>query len=358
MPTNGLHQVLKIQFGLVNDTDRYLTAESFGFKVNASAPSLKRKQIWSDSKPEAENHNAFSFAKRQNKWIPGARLSENAGEKLAGQAEALGRRGLSEGRRRPTCSLHLAAGTTGQGCWEGDRRSVQVAVLWAATLPLLPPDQPSALVEPLISPRRRADESVRCTWRCQTGMFPPQPTPSAFLALGGGEGPQAGPPGQIGVPKQLCLGWPPQWVQSSSESAALIKAKRHQCPQDPGQGQRTCGDPRAHVGWSRPRTISSLPVPLADARGFTTGQALPSPRPVSMATSLCQRPEPGEGPGRNCMGAKGTRASSPGQPSSPSSLVSCLASGGALPGGSPAVPLLGRPGLRCRSRAPSRSLRH
>lgn len=59
MPANGVNRALKLQFGLINYESRYLTAEAFGFKVNASGISMKKKQIWTLEHDEQDGQVVF-----------------------------------------------------------------------------------------------------------------------------------------------------------------------------------------------------------------------------------------------------------------------------------------------------------
>lgn len=58
---------LKFTFGLINNNDRYLTAEKFGFKIAASATGMKAKQIWSlEQEPDG---SAVYFKSWLNRYL-------------------------------------------------------------------------------------------------------------------------------------------------------------------------------------------------------------------------------------------------------------------------------------------------
>ncbi|KAG7335100.1 hypothetical protein KOW79_001696 [Hemibagrus wyckioides] len=59
MAINGISKSLKLNFGLINYENRYLTAETFGFKVNASGISMKKKQLWTLEQDDQDGQVVF-----------------------------------------------------------------------------------------------------------------------------------------------------------------------------------------------------------------------------------------------------------------------------------------------------------
>ena len=47
------------KIGLINERGRYLTAETFGFTINAAGTSLRRKQLWTVERDPGDDDTVY-----------------------------------------------------------------------------------------------------------------------------------------------------------------------------------------------------------------------------------------------------------------------------------------------------------